>query len=154
MAVAREATTMCKQQLIAWSATKRLPYNGKKKKKNKKEAVVALANCHVPCCYPTLNWASTGSIHTLPKPPDNAYQNYSEISPVASAGRSGTSAYTTFPTDFHLLASQDYSGEWNVRGRLLNFGLYELLISRPSRCFHRHDLWQRFPGRLQRTCRV
>jgi hypothetical protein len=32
------------------------------------------------------------------------------------------------PNGLHLLAAQDYSGEWERLGRLLNFGLYEVLI--------------------------
>ena len=32
------------------------------------------------------------------------------------------------PNGIHLLAAQDYSGEWEHLGRLLDFGPYELLI--------------------------
>ena len=122
MAIAMEATNDVRQQLIDLVSHENVAV--------RKEAVVALANCHGDPVIATLKSAAADPNHSIA---EAAQQSLAKLlQEPSSRRRDATSRRIGMIHDIasriQLLAAQNYSHEWDRLGHLLNVGLYEVLI--------------------------
>ena len=122
MAIAMEATNDVRQQLIDLVGHENVAV--------RKEAVVALANCHGEPVIATLKLAAADPVHSIA---EAAQQSLAKLLTEAiHAGNRSTSRRSGMIHELldvlHLIAAQNYSREWDRLGHLLNAGPYEVLI--------------------------